>query len=216
MSRKTAITDSFQAFKKAHAAAKEKIKQINSNPAYSPEGKAEQVAKVRADFAAEAETYRNAAIAAIDAGSQELQTKWSKGTAARLLDSGYQAGLANTIKAFEGGTVTRQEDAAAIVEAYKGDYVALAALRNAFLANSNETVRGFSGLIPADNRDKNGQMLKQIRDNAARYMTEKSLNDGVSKPWNRFNTPDIDISVSMDDMTAYLNDNFSDDLEMNS
>lgn len=210
---KKTIVDALQGFKKEYQGAQTKVTAINADPAYTPEGKEQKFAQVNADLDAKAKKYRDAAINAVDAGIQGLKQKWGSGLAQCITDAGYQIGLANTLEAIKSGSITRPEDAQAIIEVYKGNQVALSSLRNAFLKSGREADKDFAALIPADNRDRNIQLLEQLKKNISRYIVA-DVRSGKGKAWGGFNQSNIDVVASMDGMSEFVNTSLNDDLSL--
>ena len=210
---KKTIVDALQGFKKEYQGTQSKVTAINADPAYTPEGKEQKLAQVNADLDAKAKKYRDAAINAVDTGIQGLKQKWGSGLAQCITDAGYQIGLANTLEAIKSGSITRPEDAQAIIEVYKGNQVALSSLRNAFLKSGREADKDFAALIPADNRDRNIQLLEQLKENINRYIVA-DVRSGKGKAWGGFNQSNIDVVASMDGMSEFVNTSLNDDLSL--
>lgn len=210
---KKTIVDALQGFKKEYQGTQSKVTAINADPAYTPEGKEQKLAQVNADLDAKAKKYRDAAINAVDTGIQGLKQKWGSGLAQCITDAGYQIGLANTLEAIKSGSITRPEDAQAIIEVYKGNQVALSSLRNAFLKSGREADKDFAALIPADNRDRNIQLLEQLKENINRYIVA-DVRSGKGKAWGGFNQSNIDVVAPMDGMSEFVNTSLNDDLSL--
>ena len=210
---KKTIVDALQGFKNEYQGAQAKAAAINADPAYSPEGKEQKLAQVSTDLNTKAQKYRDTAISAVDAGIQGLKQKWGAGLAQHLTDAGYQIGLANTLEAIKSGSITRPEDAQAIIEVYKGDQIALSSLRNAFLKSGKETDKDFATLIPTDSRDRNIQLLEQLKENINRYIVA-DVRSGKGKAWGGFNQSNVGVVASMDGMSEFVNTSLNDDLSL--
>jgi hypothetical protein len=69
----------------------------------------------------------------------------------------FQIGLGNVIKMIEAGAIHDRDDMQNIIETYKDDYNAMATIKN--ILPKSEQAMDFVGLIPADNREQNKQLL---------------------------------------------------------
>lgn len=139
-----------------------------------------------------------------------LESKWKKATAGKLSDGGYQSGLANVLKMLEIGAITEQQDIQNIIDAYKGDYNALAAVKTVLTNSAQENLKFYATFIPKDTRDESRRLLRQLRKNIDYeiniYSVENALGGQVAGFTN--------LSLALEGMITFINDRLADDLEV--
>lgn len=213
MSKKTELIKIFKEYKTKYEGIQAQITEINKSVSYTPAYREETVARLLDGFTPTIELYRNKAVEIINNGLDDLAEKWKNSSAGRLTDSGYQAGLANVVKMLELKAVREKEDIQNIIDTYAGDYNALAVIKKILLNSSDETLALYAFLIPEDNRERNKQLLNQLKGNVERYISTKALRD-TSKTWNTFNQGLTGVSSSMDSMAEFVTNKLGDDLEL--
>lgn len=211
MSKKTELIKVFKDYKTKYDAVQVKKGEIDKSTLYTPEGRAEVVEKLLTDFAPTVQMYHDKAVEIIDTGLVALAEKWKKSSVGKLMDSGYQAGLSNVIKMLELGTVQKKDDLQNIIDTYAGDFNALAVIKKVLKNSGNKVLQDV--VMPEDNREKNKQLLAQLRGNVDRNINNETLKTS-SKAWNAFNRGRADVSVSMDSMAEFVETRLGDDLEL--
>jgi len=211
MSKKTELIKAFKDYKTRYEAVQAKRGEIDKSTLYTPEGRADAIEKLLADFAPTVQMYHDKAVEIIDTGLVALAEKWKKSSTGKLMDSGYQAGLSNVIKMLELGTVQGRDDLQNIIDTYAGDFNALAVIKKVLENSGNKVLQDV--LMPEDNREKNKQLLTQLRGNIDRNISNETLKS-FSKEWNAFNQGFVDVSVSMDSMAEFVETRLADDLEL--
>ena len=176
MSAKTELLNIFSKYQKIYEKSNEDIKTIRESSAYTDSGKEHEISKILGNLSVECANCHDKAISTIDAAMESLKREWQKGSSGKLSDAGYQIGLSNTLKMLEMGAISSEDDIKNIVETYKDDYNALSAIRK--IASDNFT--GFESakilsLLPEDNRDKNINLLNELKDNIDRYINPQSF-----------------------------------------
>lgn len=211
MSKKTELIKVFKDYKTKYEAVQVKKGEIDKSTLYTPEGRAEVVEKLLTDFAPTVQMYHDKAVEIIDTGLVALAEKWKESSAGKLMDSGYQAGLSNVIKMLELGTVQEKDDLQNIIDTYAGDFNALAVIKKVLKNSGNKVLQDV--VMPEDNRERNKQLLAQLRGNVDRNINNETLKSS-SKAWNAFNRGRADVSVSMDSMAEFVETRLGDDLEL--
>ena len=119
-----------------------------------------------------------------------------------------------TIDFFKNDLVKRPEDALAIIEVYREDFpMALEMIKKAILQGKEENTRKYADLIPADNREHNIKLLRQLSGNVDKYISINAV-FAASKAWNSFNQGLTGVSASMDSMTEFCENRLNDDLSL--
>lgn len=213
MSKKTDLINFFTEYKGRYEAAQAQVTEINNNLAYTEIGKEEAVRKVIEGFASTAQLYHDKAVLLIDTALDALAEKWKKSSAGKLTDSGYQAGLANVIKMLEMGVVKKEDDVKNIIDTYDGDFNALAVIREILLKSKDETLQSYAALVPVDNRERNKELLLQLKGNVDEFININTM-QVVSKSWNSFNQGLTNVSMSMSSMAEFVQDRLGDNLEL--
>lgn len=113
----------------------------------------------------------------------------------------------------EMGVVTKEEDILNIIDVYNGDFNALAVVKKILLANKDETLQRYAFLIPADNRERNKELLIQLKGNVDEFININTM-QVVSKPWNSFNQGMTSVSMSMSSMAEFVQERLGDNLEL--
>lgn len=213
MSKKTELIQIFSEYKRKYEELQLQVDNISKSEAYTEQGKAEEIKRIVDGFAPTVQIYHDMAATLIEKATNELASKWKNNSVSKLLDSGYQAGLSNVIKMFEVGAITTKDDISSILETYQGDFNAMAVISKMISNSNDENVRNCSFLVPADNREKNKQLLSQLRNNVDAYINVGNLTSDV-KSWNRFNQGLSGVSMSLVSMSEFVNTRLGDDLEL--
>jgi len=203
MSKKTELINLFKEFKNRYETVQAQVEEIRKSEAYTEIGREQAIKQLLDGFAPTVQLYHDKAIAVIDQGLEGLTEKWRKGSTGKLFDAGYQAGLANVVKMLEMGAVTEKEDVQNIINAYIGDYSALALIKTVLVKSENTSLKDCALLIPADNREYNRRLLGQLRDNVDQNMNIYTFNQGLAS-----------VSMSMDSFVQFVTDRLGDNLEL--
>lgn len=213
MNKKAELIKVFKEYKVTYETLQAQVQEINKSESYTQVGREAAVSKLLGEFAPVVEMYRNRAIDIIDTGVDALAEKWRKNSTGKLMDSGYQAGLANVMKMLEMGAVKEREDIKNIIDNYAGDFNALAVLREILLKSKNKALHECVSLVPLDNREKNKELLAQLKGNVHKYINISAV-QSVSRSWNMFNQGLTSVSMSMDSMAQFVQDRLGDNLEL--
>lgn len=106
----------------------------------------------------------NSLTAVIDDAVKAFNDKKQADTQARLNNQGYQAGLANIIRAIENNAVSHEE-IQGLYSTYKDDVIALKALNNAITRSGNPNIYPF-----AIQEDKTTDHLERTKQNIERHI----------------------------------------------
>lgn len=213
MSRKEDLIRTFKEYKEKYESMQMQAAEINKNTVYTPEGRERLIVQLIDSFTPTVSLYHDKAANIIDTGLMILSEKWKENSAEKLTDGGYQAGLTNVIKILEMGVVGSKDDIQNIIDVYKGDYNALAVIREILYKSKDEEIQKFASLVPGDNRGENKRLLSQLHSNVDKYINVDTVR-GVSKSWNAFNHGMTSVSSSMDSMSKFVQDRLGDNLEL--
>ncbi|WP_418881065.1 hypothetical protein [Waltera sp.] len=213
MSKKRELINVFMEFKERYNNIQSRVLQINSSLEYTETGKQQAVDQVVNGFTATATSYHDKAVEIIDKGLELLLEQWKESSAGKLLDSNYQAGLANVVKMLEVGAIREEDDIKNIIDTYADDYNALALIRTMLQKSKDEQIQEFTVLIPADNREENKKLLSQLRGNVDTYINADNVK-ATSKSWNAFNQGTTSVSASMDSMAEFVENRLDDNLKL--
>lgn len=213
MSKKTELIQIFSEYQRKYEEVQLQIENIRKSTAYTEQGKIEEINRIIDGFTSTVQTYHDMAVSLIEKATNDLESKWKNNSTSKLLDSGYQAGLSNVIKMFEIGAITTKDDIVSIIETYQGDFNAMAIISK-MISNSNDAnVKDCIFLVPKDNREKNKQLLNQLRNNVNAYINVGNINSFVQS-YNSFNQGLGGISMSLVSMSEFVNTRLGDDLEL--
>lgn len=208
MSKKTELIKVFKDYKGKYEIIQGEVQKVNQNTELTLEGRENAISRLLEHFNSVVTSHHDRAVDIIDKGVVALTETWKKNTTGKLADSGYQSGLSNVIKMLELGTIQSTEDLQNIVNTYKDDFNAVATIE------SMVRTKGILGVtFPTDNREKNRQLLNQLRGNVDLYINNERLKS-ISRTWNTFNQGTTDISVSMDSMAEFVDTRLGDNLEL--
>lgn len=208
MSKKTELIKVLKDYKGKYEILQGEVQKVNQNTELTPEGREKAISRLLEYFNSIVTEHHDKAVDIIDKGVVALTETWKKNTTGKLADSGYQSGLSNVLKMLELGTIKSTEDLQNIVNTYKDDFNAVAAIENMIKA------KGIIGVtFPVDNRERNRQLLNQLRGNVDLYINNERLK-GVSRTWNTFNQGTTDVSISMVSMAEFVETRLGDNLEL--
>lgn len=213
MSKKTELINLFTEYKSRYEKVQAQVTEINNSLAYTEIGREEAVKKVIEGFDPTVQLYHDKSVDLIDTALDALAEKWKKSSAGKLTDSGYQAGLANVIKMLEMGVIAGEDDVINIIDTYRGDFNALAVIRKILLNSKDETLKSYAALVPKDNRERNKELLTQLKGNVNEYININTI-QAVHKSWNLFNQGLSSVSMSMSGMAEFVQDRLGDNLEL--
>lgn len=214
MTKKQQLIENLKGFKAAYEKMQEEKGKIDADLSYTPEGKAGLISALMEKYEPTVKKYHDTANQIIEDGIVALNKTWSEQITARLTDIGYQMGLQNTLEMFKNDLINRPEDAAAIIEVYRRDFpTALELIKKAALQGKEEKTRKYADLIPADNREHNIKLLRQLSGNVDKYISINAV-FVTSKAWNSFNQGLTGVSASMDSMTEFCENRLNDDLSL--
>lgn len=223
MSKRNDLSALFKGYKEKYDSLQAAIKEVRSSTLLTDEGKGQEIQRLKAEFAPTVQNYHDAAISIIDEESTNLSAKWSAAVISKLSDGNYQAGLSNVLKMIETGSITRKEDMQVIIDTYKEDPMAMSSIRNMLTENSkpdvehkynsfnSETAVSFADMIPRDSRERNTQLIQQLRGNVDKYINVENIG-AEEKQWNSFNA--IDPSISMNGMSEFVDTKLTDDFTL--
>ena len=212
MSRKTDLISALHDYGKIYENAQAQVKQFRESHQYSEEGKKERIQSITKRLASETQIYHDKVIKLIDDGLAALVDTWKKNSTEKLTDGGYQAGLANVIKMFEMGAICYEEDIKNIIDTYSGDFNALAVIRQILVNSDNKTWNDCIASIPEDKREKNKELLMQLRSNVNTYINENMI-QSILNDW-KFNYGLTGVAMSLDGMIQFVSDRLGDNLEL--
>ena len=204
MSKKTELIKVFKDYKGKYEILQVEVQKVNQNTELTPEGRENALSRLFEYFNSIATSHHNKAVELVDKGMETLAEAWKKNSTDKLTDGGYQAGLSNVIKMLELGTIQTTEDLQNIVDTYKDDFNAVAVIENIL------KTKEITGVVfPVDNREKNRQLLNQLKGNIDRYINiEKAKRDSSAA----FNVTDA--AIGMDSMTEFVETRLGDNLEL--
>lgn len=209
MSKKTNLLKCIENYVIKYKKAAEQINTINKSVDYTAEGKTQQINGVLADFENECNTYHDMAVSIINTAIEALKSKWRNNSVGRLNDTGYQIGLSNTLKLLEMGAITSKDDVLNIIDTYKEDYTAMAAIEKLLVPQASKfkdiDVCQLFWNDSKDNRERNITLLNQTITNIDKYISVKSLNPKC---------PDKFIDNTILGITDFINNKLNDNLEL--
>lgn len=213
MSKKTELIKVFKDYKGEYESVQTQKVEIEGNIAYTEEGREMARQQLFEKFVPTVQAYHDRAVDIIEKGLEGLTETWRNNSVGRLTDNGYQAGLANVIKMLELGAIQEKDDLQNIVDAYAGDYNALAVIKRIVTKVGIKNMPEILSAFPEDTRDRNKQLLNQLKNNVDRYICVDTLKDS-SKSWNTFNQGVMSVSASMDSMAEFVETKLGDNLEL--
>ncbi len=213
MSKKTELIKIFKEYKEKYEAIQAQKAEIDKSTLYTQEGREDKINKLLAEFEPVVQQYHDKAISTIDSGLESLLETWRAGSAGKLNDGGYQAGLSNVAKMLELGAIHEKEDIQNIIDTYAGDFNALSMIKKILKNSKDETLVLYASMVPEDTRDRNKQLLNQLKGNVDKYINVETLK-ASSKAWNAFNQGATGVSTSMDSMAEFVENKLSDNLEL--
>ena len=113
----------------------------------------------------------------------------------------------------EMGVIAGEDDIINIIDTYRGDFNALAVIRKILLKSKDETLQSYAALVPKDNREKNKELLTQLKGNVNEYININTI-QVIHKSWNLFNQGLTSVSMSMSSMAEFVQDRLGDNLEL--
>lgn len=210
MSRKTELLQSVKRFKEAYETLEHTLAEKRKSGLYTQVGYEKEKKQLLNQASGAVQQMHDEQIRTIDKGIENLENKWKHDTVGKLNDSSYQSGLANVLKMLEIGAITKQKDIQNIIDAYKGDYNALAAVK-AILSNSSKEELVFcASFIPKDTRDESRRLLEQLRKNIDNTVTIYSVENALHGQEEVFGS----LSLSLEGLLVFINDRLTDDLEV--
>lgn len=212
MSRKTELINTLHEYMNIYNNAQESVKEIKANPTYSDTGREEFIQLIMGRLTETTQAFHDKAIRIVDAGLKVLLDKWKKDSTEKLMDGGYQAGLANVIKMLEMGAIHEKDDVENIIDTYSKDFNAMAAIRKILTDCNNREFLSCIDKIPVDHREKNKELLEQLKGNIDKYINV-SMNDAVLQSW-KFNYGITGVAISLDGMIQFVTDRLDDNLEL--
>lgn len=210
MSKKTELLQAIQGFKSFYEALEKEIKGKRQSGLYTSIGLESEIKRLLANASSSILAANEKMNQIIDSGLKRLEDTWKGTTAGKLCDGGYQAGLSNVLKMLEMGVVTEQRDIQAIIDVYREDYNALAAIRAILLQSTQEAVKYFASLVPKDMREDNRRLLGQLKNNVDSYVNAYAVEMAVMGQVEGFSS----ISLGLDGISTFINDRLGDDLEL--
>lgn len=210
MSRKTDLLQSIKRFKEAYETLESTLAEKKKSGLYTQVGYEEEKKKLLTQVSKTVQQMHDEQIRIVDNGVENLENKWKHDTVGRLNDVGYQSGLTNVLKMLEIGAITEKKDIENIVEAYQGDYGALAAVKTVLSNSVKEETRNFALLIPKDAREESRRLLGQLRKNIDHTVTIYSIENALCGQIEGFSG----LSLSLDGLLVFVNDRLTDDLEV--
>ena len=114
------------------------------------------------------------ALQVIDQAAEDWKTTRKSTSAGNLQDAGYQAGLANVLQLIRSGAMD-PENFPAVLEAYEGDTLSMAAVTDAVRNGHNVDLLE---LLPQ--KVNQGEVFVQLRKNASKYIAPVNLNNNAA------------------------------------
>ena len=214
MSKKNDLSTLFKGYKQQYEKLQVAIKEVRSSTLLTEEGKTQEIQNLIENFTPTVNQYHEAAASILDDGIQALSSQWKTNSMSKLTDVNYQVGLSNVLKMIESGGISRKEDMQAIIDTYRGDSMAISAIRNVIpeQASDKDNAVEWSSVLPKDNRDYNMKLLEQLKGNVDNYMNVSRLNDHAAGIEDSFN--DASVSLSMESMSEFVEGRFTDDFSL--
>jgi len=128
MMKKQKLINLFESVLAVTQQANTEVSTISTNIELSVEGKQVAIDRVRENAAPTLADFKAQALTAIEDVLKAKQSERQENTIGKLSDSGYQAGLANTVKLFEVGAVTI-DTGKELIEYYREDRNALSLIK---------------------------------------------------------------------------------------
>lgn len=213
MSRKTELVKIFVEYKGRYEVIQSQVSEIQKSVTYTEEGKQQAIQQIVDSFAPTVQLYHDKAVELINGGLDALAEEWKKSSVGKLLDGGYQAGLANVIKMLELGAIHEKDDIKNIIETYTGDFNALAVIKNMLLQSKDEILVECAAMIPEDNREKNKNLLHQLRGNVDNYINISAV-QGLIKSCDPFNLGVNSVCLGIDGLIQFITDRLGNGLEL--
>ena len=153
----------------------EAVEKIRTNSDYSESYKESQITGIQEDFSGIVQTIHDNAINVIHTADRELHEKWTAGSAGRLTDQAYQAGLSNTITMLNMGTIDAGSFPA-VMEMYKDDINAVNTIRAIVRKYDDDSRKEFMKHIPGNPRKRTEQALKQLEYEVDNMINQNQMN----------------------------------------
>lgn len=114
------------------------------------------------------------ALQVIDQAAEDWKSTRKSTSAGNLQDAGYQAGLANVLQLIRSGAMD-PENFPAVLEAYEGDTLSMAAVTDAVRNSHNVDLME---LLPQ--KVNQGEVFAQLRKNARKYIAPVNLDNNAA------------------------------------
>ena len=114
------------------------------------------------------------ALQVIDQAAEDWKTTRKSTSAGNLQDAGYQAGLANVLQLIRSGSMD-PENFPAVLEAYEGDALSMAAVTDAVRNSHNVDLLE---LLPQ--KVNQGEVFVQLRKGASKYIAPVNLDNNTA------------------------------------
>jgi len=176
MNKKQALLAVFDRMKALIDAYQDEVGKIKTNTDLTQEARDRKIRELMEQKAPTIQALHEEAVKILEDAQASLQDKWKAGSADRLTDAAYQAGISNALKMIEVGAV----DVVGfpdLINVYAEDANVLRAIRLIIEKNYPEELRRrFLELIPADTRTNTLNRLQQVRRDIDDYLNVSALN----------------------------------------
>lgn len=200
MSKKSDLKAILTKFKKAAELVNEEIKQVKKSDDYTEQGKQKRINELRCKLDDMATELRSESLAIMNYSIGEYKNVVNQRTTDRLKDSGYQLGLANTLRVLElGSGGMSEDDIQVLINSYSNDNIAISSIKG--LLSKNEKLVNVS--YPVNKIEKNFKLQNQLKSNLDQYINADNEYDGLTGS-----------GMIMDSLLNTV-DNMNDDLSFN-
>ena len=152
----------------------EQISEAKTSGRYTLAGLQAYVDDLNAANAAAVAADQVRALQVIDQAAEDWKATRKSTSAGNLQDAGYQAGLANVLQLIRSGAMD-PENFPAVLEAYEGDALSMAAVTDAVRNSHNVDLME---LLPQ--RVDQGEVFAQLRKNASKYIAPVNLDNNTA------------------------------------
>ena len=210
MSRKTELIEELQKFKNAYEVLEKNIRDKRESGNYTDLGMEQETARVLDSISGTVQRTHDRLTALVSGGLEALEKMWKASTMGHLMDAGYQGGLSAAVRMMELGAVTDQTDVKNLIEAYQGDYNAMAVLKKVLMNSQNEQLRSYAMEIPKDYRGDTRRLLGLLRENIDEHVNIYAVTEAMKGQNQGFTS----MSFALDGMISFVRDRLGDDLQV--
>ena len=176
MGKKQELMAVFEQMKELISSFQDEADRIRTNTGLTEEARDRRIRELTENNTSAVQALHEKAVKILEDAQTALQDKWKAGSADRLTDAAYQAGITNALKMIEVGAV----DVVGfpdLIGVYAEDANVLRAIRLIIEKTYPENLRrSFLELIPVDTRARTLEKLEQVRRDINDYLNVSALN----------------------------------------